>query len=131
MDFYTLPLEQESKRTQRFFARIGPWIEALEKGGVLFVDEIDASLHPMLTRRLVAMMQNPAVNTSNAQLIFTTHDVMMLDLSLLRRDQIWFTEKDPKTLSTELFSLWDFFCTQRRKYRQGLSSETLRCYSVY
>jgi hypothetical protein len=54
-----LPLERESKGTQRFFAHIGPWIDALEKGGVLFVDEIEASLHPILTRRLVEMMQDP------------------------------------------------------------------------
>jgi len=116
---FALRLEGESKGTQRFFARIGPWIEALEKGGVLFVDEIEASLHPMLTRRLVEMMQNPTVNTNHAQLIFTTHDVMMLDLSLLRRDQIWFTDKDPKTLTTELFSLWDFSARKGENIRKG------------
>jgi hypothetical protein len=114
-----LPLEQESKGTQRFFARIGPWIDALEKGGVLFVDEIEASLHPMLTRRLVEMMQNPKINTNQAQLIFTTHDIMLLDLSLLRRDQIWFTDKDPKTLATELFSLWDFSVRKGENIRKG------------
>jgi hypothetical protein len=116
---FPLPLEQESKGTQRFFARIGPWINALEKGGVLFVDEIDASLHPMLTRRLVEMMQNPKINTNQAQLIFTTHDVMLLDLSLLRRDQIWFTDKDLKTLATELFSLWDFSVRKGENIRKG------------
>lgn len=104
----SLPLEQESKGTQRFFARIGHWINALEKGGVLFIDEIEACLHPMLTRRLIEMMQNPIVNTNYAQLIFITHDVILLDLSLLRRDQIWFTDKGPQTLATELFSLWDY-----------------------
>jgi len=119
MDFFTLPLEQESKGTQRFFARIGPWIDALDKGGVLFVDEIDASLHPMLTKRLVEMMQNQKINSNHAQLIFTTHDVMMLDLTLLRRDQIWFTDKDPKTLSTDLFSLWDFSVRKGENIRKG------------
>jgi AAA15 family ATPase/GTPase len=116
---FSLPLENESKGTQRFFARIGPWINALEKGGVLFVDEIEASLHPMLTKRLVEMIQNPAINTNHAQLIFTTHDVMMLDLSLMRRDQIWFTDKNPKTLATELFSLWDFSVRKGENIRSG------------
>jgi AAA15 family ATPase/GTPase len=105
---YPLPLESESEGTQRYFSRIGPWVLALEKGGILFVDEIESSLHPLLTRRLVEMVQNPEINTNSAQLIFTTHDVMLLDLSLLRRDQIWFADKNPKTLATELFSLWDF-----------------------
>lgn len=116
---FPLPLEQESKGTQRFFSRIGPWILALEKGGVLFVDEIESSLHPMLTRRLVEMVQNPEINKNHAQLIFTTHDVMLLDLSLLRRDQIWFTDKNPETLATELFSLWDFSVRKGENIRKG------------
>ena len=118
-DYFMLPLEQESRGTQKYFTRIGPWIKALEKGGVLFIDEIEASLHPMLTRRLVEMMQNPSINSNRAQLIFTTHDVMLLDLSLLRRDQIWFTDKDPKTLSTDLFSLWDFSVRKGENIRKG------------
>jgi len=116
---FALRLEKESTGTQRFFARIGPWIEALEKGGILFVDEIDASMHPLLTRRLVEMVQNPSINTNHAQLIFTTHDAMLLDLTLLRRDQIWFTEKDPKSLATELFSLWDFSVRKGENIRKG------------
>jgi len=118
-EYFELDLEQESQGTQRFFARIGPWISALEKGGVLFVDEIEASLHPMLTRRLVEMMQDPKINTNHAQLIFTAHDVMLLDLTLLRRDQIWFTDKDPHTLATELFSLWDFSVRKGESIRKG------------
>jgi hypothetical protein len=116
---FVLRLERESTGTQRFFARVGPWIEALEKGGILFVNEIDASMHPMLTRRLVEMVQNPSINTNHAQLIFTTHDAMLLDLTLLRRDQIWFTEKDPKSLATELFSLWDFSVRKGENIRKG------------
>jgi len=116
---FPLPLERESKGTQRFFSRIGPWINALEKGGVLFVDEIEASLHPMLTKRLVEMMQNPEINTNHAQLIFTTHNVMLLDLALFRRDQVWFTEKSSKTLTTELFSLWDFSVRKGENIRNG------------
>jgi len=116
---FDMRLERESTGTQRFFARIGPWIEALKKGGILFVDEIEASMHPLLTRRLVEMMQSPSINTNHAQLVFTTHDAMLLDLSLLRRDQVWFTEKDPKTLATELFSLWDFSVRKGENIRKG------------
>jgi AAA15 family ATPase/GTPase len=105
---HELAYAHESKGTQRFFSRIGPWIQSLEKGGILFIDELEASMHPLLTRRLVEMMQNPEINKNHAQLVFTTHDTMLLDLSLLRRDQIWFADKDSKTLATELFSLWDF-----------------------
>ena len=116
---FALRLEKESTGTQRFFARIGPWIEALEKGGILFVDEIDASMHPLLTRRLVEMVQDLSINTNHAQLIFTTHDAMLLDLTLLRRDQVWFIEKDPKSLATDLFSLWDFSVRKGENIRKG------------
>ncbi len=86
-------MEQESAGTQRFFFRIGGWLQALENGSLLVVDEIEDSLHPLLTRRLIEMIQDGSINAKGAQLLFTTHDVMLLDLSFLRRDQIWFAEK--------------------------------------
>ena len=92
---FWLPLGQESVGTQRFFSRIGMWLAALESGAVL-VDEIESSMHPLLTRHLIEMMQDAAINTNHTQLIFTTHDTGLLDLTLLRRDQIWFAEKDEK-----------------------------------
>jgi len=116
---YPLPLENESAGTQRFFARIGPWLHALNEGRILIIDELEASLHPLLTRRLVEMMQDPSVNTKGAQLLFTTHDVMLLDLSLLRRDQIWFTEKNPDTAATEVYSLWEFSPRKNENIRNG------------
>lgn len=105
---YTLELQQESMGTQRFFARIGFWLEALEKGAVILADEIEASMHPLLTRHLIEMIQNPQINIHHAQLIFTTHDMGLLDLTLLRRDQIWFAEKDENTMQTEIYALTDF-----------------------
>lgn len=105
---YTLLLGQESIGTQRFFSRIGMWMEALENGVVLIVDEIESSMHPLLTRHLIEMVQDSAVNTSHAQLIFTTHDIGLLDLSLLRRDQIWFAEKDEKSMQTDIYALTEF-----------------------
>ena len=116
---YPLPLENESAGTQRFFSRIGPWLSALNEGRILIIDELEASLHPLLTRRLVEMMQDPSVNTKGAQLLFTTHDVMLLDLSLLRRDQIWFTEKNPDTAATEVYSLWEFSPRKNENIRNG------------
>ena len=84
------------------------WMKALQSGSVLIVDEIESSMHPLLTRHLIEMIQDPAINTMHAQLIFTTHDTGLLDLSLLRRDQIWFAERDEKTMQTEVYALTEF-----------------------
>jgi hypothetical protein len=87
-------LEQESQGTQRFFNLIGPIIDILQNGKTLIVDELDSSLHPLLVRRIIEMFHNPELNTQGAQLLFTTHDTSLLDVTnLLRRDQIWLTEK--------------------------------------
>lgn len=88
-----LPLEDESSGTKRYFQLMGPWIDLIEKGQVLFLDELETSLHPLLTRELVRMVMDPELNTKNAQIIFATHDPLLLDTTLLRRDQIWLTEK--------------------------------------
>lgn len=105
---YSMPLWQESMGTQRFFSRIGLWMEALETGSLLLVDEIESSMHPLLTRHLIEMLQDSEINTKKAQLIFTTHDTGLLDSKLLRRDQIWFAEKDEKTMQTDIYALTDF-----------------------
>lgn len=105
---YELRLDQESQGTKRFFSRIGCWLEALKNGAVLIVDELEASLHPLLTRHLIEMMMDTSININHAQLIFTIHDADILDLSLLRRDQIWFAEKNEKTAVTEIYSLSEF-----------------------
>jgi hypothetical protein len=94
--------------TQRFFSRIGLWMDSMEKGAVLVVDEIEASMHPLLTRHLIEMVQDPLINTNHAQLIFTTHDTGLLDLNLLRRDQIWFAEKNEKNMQTDIYALTEF-----------------------
>ena len=61
----------------------------------LVVDELDSSLHTLLVRRLVTMFQTPELNPNGAQLISSTHDTSLLDHTLFRRDQIWFTERMP------------------------------------
>lgn len=119
VEYFHLSMNQESAGTQHFFARIGAWIQALESGALLVVDEIEDSLHPLLTRRLVEMVQDKAVNTNGAQLLFTTHDVMLLDLDFFRRDQIWFAEKDDRSCATELFSLTSFSPRKGENVRKG------------
>ncbi len=102
-----LPLSEESQGTQQLYEMAYAWIEAVEQGQILVADELDASLHPLLTRRLVEMLQDPQINYSGAQLIFNTHDVTLLDQALFRRDQVWFTEKDREG-ATHLYPLLDF-----------------------
>jgi len=87
-------LEQdESTGTQRFFAVAVPMLIALEHGAFLVIDELDASMHPLLTRRFLEMFQSEEANPNGAQLLFTTHDAVLLDSVLFRRDQIVLTEK--------------------------------------
>ena len=97
-------LGDESEGTQKFFYLLGPLLDTLENGSVLMIDELDARLHPALTRELVHMFNSPQTNPHNAQLIFATHDAGLLGEHLLRRDQIWFTEKN-RYGATELYSL--------------------------
>lgn len=118
-EYFNLLMEQESVGTQHFFARIGGWLDSLDNGDLLVVDEIEDCLHPLLTRRLIEMFQDKTVNTKGAQLIFTTHDVMLLDLSFLYRDQIWFAEKNDQTCTTELFSLASFSPKKGENVRKG------------
>lgn len=118
-EYFQLLMEQESAGTQHFFARIGGWLQALENGALLVVDEIEDSLHPLLTRRLIEMVQDKTINTKGAQLIFTTHDAMLLDLNFFRRDQIWFAEKSNDTCATELYSLASFSARKGENVRKG------------
>jgi hypothetical protein len=102
LDFFT----EESEGTQTMFALSAPFIDTLDKGKILFIDEIDASLHPLLCQYLISIFNSKEKNPNNAQLIFTTHDTSLLKEDLLRRDQIYFTDKNKKG-ATELFSLAD------------------------
>jgi len=119
VEHFQLLMDQESSGTQRFFARIGGWLQALENGALLVVDEIEDSLHPLLTKRLIEMVQDNSVNQNGAQILFTTHDAMLLDLNFLRRDQIWFADKDEKTCATELYSLASFSPRKGENVRKG------------
>lgn len=97
----------ESEGTKKFFHLLGPVMDTLENGKILVIDELDTKLHPLLTRQLVKLFNSNRTNPHNAQLIFATHDINLLDAKIFRRDQIWFTEKQADG-STRLFSLLDF-----------------------
>jgi len=100
-------LEDESDGTQKIFALAGPWLDTLEHGYVLVIDELHDNLHPLIVKFLVKMFNDPETNPKNAQLIFTTHDTSILSQEVFRRDQIWFCDKD-ESCSTVLFPLTDF-----------------------
>jgi len=97
----------ESEGTQKLIAFAGPIADTLIKGSTLFIDEMDARFHPLITQALVSLFQNPESNPKHAQLIFITHDTNLLSSCRLRRDQIWFVEKD-RTGGSHMYSLADF-----------------------
>jgi AAA15 family ATPase/GTPase len=102
-----LELSEESAGTQELFKNAGAWLNVFRNGEVLVIDEIDKSLHPLLTRFLIQRFHSSKLNPQNAQLIFSTHNTYLLDQDLLRRDQIWFVEKDVHGAS-RLYPLTDF-----------------------
>lgn len=99
--------DDESDGTQKIFALAGPFLDSLQKGYVVCIDELNNSLHPGLVKFLAGLFNNKETNTGHAQLIFTTHETSVLNQGVLRRDQIWFCEKD-KEQATQLFPLTDF-----------------------
>jgi uncharacterized protein len=95
---------EESEGTRALFSFAGPWLDVIENERVLVVDELDTSLHPLLVHHLVKRLHHAG---TKAQLIFTTHDTTLLSPKLLRRDQVWFMEKDAES-ATRLYPLSDF-----------------------
>ena len=114
-----LPLHEESHGTQQVFT-LAPC--ALASGSPLLVDELDASLHPLLSLKLVEAFNDPRQNPRNAQLLFTTHDTTLLGSLLgaepLRRDQVWLTEKDDEG-ATKLYPLTDFRPRKEENLERG------------
>jgi hypothetical protein len=111
-------LQRESTGTRRLLALLRPAMRVLERGGVLIVDEIDASVHTLACEAVIALFSSQAKNVAGAQLIATTHDTNLLRSPLLRRDQIWFTERGP-TGATELYPLSDFHTRQGDNIEKG------------
>ncbi|WP_047550079.1 AAA family ATPase [Methylotenera sp. G11] len=111
-------LHEESEGTQRLYALAAPILDVLEHGRILIVDELDSSLHPLLVRQLIRLFNSLATNPNGAQLLFTTHDTSLLDKSLFRRDQIWFTEKN-RDQATCLYPLLDFSPRETEAWEKG------------
>ena len=98
---------QESEGTQKVAELLGLIFGTLERGELLVIDELDAKLHPLLTRAIIQLFTNPKMNKQGAQLIFTTHDTNQLNLDYVRRDEIWFTEKNQRE-ETQLYAHIEF-----------------------
>ena len=100
---FSLNLNEESSGIQKLFSFICPLIHILDTNKVFLCDEIETSLHPSVVNYFINKFQKN--NSSKSQIIFTTHDTDLLDLNLVRRDEIWFTEMNPKNRETSLYSL--------------------------
>lgn len=99
-------LDNESLGTRKLIAILGPIYDALKRGALLVLDEIDTSMHPLLSKKLIQLFQHKKSNPNSAQILFSTHDTNLLAGGILRRDQVWFTEKDKKG-STIIYPLTD------------------------
>ena len=113
-----LSFTRESDGTRMVFAMTGPWFYTIRNGGTLLVDEFGSSLHTQLALKLVKLFQNK--RNQFAQLIVATHDTNLLRKEVLRRDQIWFAEKD-KYGSTDLYGLVEYKINQPVSARDDAS----------
>jgi len=112
---------EESGGTQRLYGMAAAVLGVLRDGRALIVDELDTSMHTLLVRRLVSMFHDPELNRAGAQLIFSTHDTTLLDHTLFRRDQIWFTEKGADQ-ATRVYPLTDFSPRKNEAWEKGYLS---------
>ncbi len=113
-----LPLEEESDGTKKLFAYAGPWLEGLKHGRILLVDELDNNLHPSIVCSLLKLINNSKINKKNGQLIFAAQDMTLLDQKIMRRDQVWFVEKDKNNASL-LYPLSDFKPRKKEALKKG------------
>lgn len=116
---YKLNFNDESSGTKVLFA-LAPFLKrAFEKNKVIIVDELERSMHPALVEFIVKLFNNKEINKANSQLIFTTHATNLLNLELLRRDQIWFTEKNPENGISDLYPLDSFSVRKEENIQKG------------
>jgi AAA domain, putative AbiEii toxin, Type IV TA system len=109
---------QESTGTKRLLILLEEIYKSIDAGTPIIVDEIEGSLHSKACEALVALFTSTKTNPRGAQLIATTHDTNLLRSPLLRRDQIWFTEKSPEG-ETDLYSLSDFSSRATDDFEKG------------
>ena len=116
---FELSYEEESMGTQIIFCFIPFIMNAFNNKKVIVVDELDKSLHPYLLEMIVQMFNDSDINKKGAQLIFNTHDTNLLKLNILRRDQIWFTEKNESSGVSDLYPLSDFSVRKAENIEKG------------
>ena len=116
-----ISMNEESSGTKKMFSLYQTLLDVLEKGGVFFADELDIKLHPLLMRNILLTFTDKEKNPNNAQLIFTTHNTIYMDMDLLRRDEIWFVEKDNGV--SNLYSLDDITNEKGEKVRKDSNYE--------
>lgn len=105
-DSHLMDLDVESSGTKSLLNLLGPIYQRLADGGVIIIDELNSTLHPLISRKIVSLFMDPETNSGKAQLIFSTHDTNILSSKMLRRDQIIFAEKD-EFGSTHVYALSD------------------------
>ena len=116
-----ISMNEESSGTKKMFSLYQTLLDVLEKGTVFFADELDIKLHPLLMRNILLTFTDKEKNPNNAQLIFTTHNTIYMDMDLLRRDEIWFVEKDNGV--SKLYSLDDITNEKGEKVRKDSNYE--------
>ena len=113
---YKLDYYEQSAGTQKILSMFFPIYNLLNNGGVMIIDELDITLHYSLIKEIIKMFNSVEYNRKNAQLIFTTHNLLLLDFNLFREDQIWFLENNDVSTGTELYSLSDIEGYKKNKY---------------
>lgn len=116
---YEFDISEESLGTQVVFSFIPVLKDVLDNGKILIVDEFDKSLHPFIVKYIVEVFNDSEINKNGAQLIFNTHDTNLLDLEILRRDQIWFAEKNEEDGSSIIYPLDDFSVRKTENVEKG------------
>lgn len=116
-----ISMNEESSGTKKMFSLYQTLLDVLRKGGVFFADELDIKLHPLLMRNILLTFTDKEKNPNNAQLIFTTHNTIYMDMDLLRRDEIWFVEKNNGV--SNLYSLDDITNEKGEKVRKDSNYE--------
>jgi hypothetical protein len=103
---FSLPLGKESKGTIKMFSILPAILDSIIKGGICIIDELDSKLHPKLLRFIIELFKEPGLNKNNAQLIFTSHDLVTMSNDVFRRDEILFAAKN-ENQESELYSLYE------------------------
>ncbi len=117
-DAFRFDMSDESDGTIAYFGLLGPITTALRRGSLLVIDELETSLHPILAQTLVRLFNDPATNPDGAQLLFTTHATNLLSPEILRRDQVWLSQKG-RDGTTEIFPMTDFGARKGERIDKG------------